>query len=128
MRELIVATDMTFTERRPDPIQLQFGFGGSGAIRSAAKSCLVLWATLVGNDEVKGRHYADVRRFITDGDDEFLSTRTFLNSRLYEASDQITAAYGPVFNMMYVKSNKTGRVIGHFTCYNLIAFSVVLAE
>jgi hypothetical protein len=128
LRELISKTEATFVERRPDPIKLGFAFGGSEAIRSAAKSCLVLWTTLVGNDEVRGGHYEDVRRYINDGDNQFLSERTFLDSRVYEASDRIIAAYGPAFNLIYVKSDRCGRVVGQFTLYNLIAFSVVLAK
>jgi hypothetical protein len=128
LRELISKAEGTFEERSPDPIQLGFQPGGSEAIRSTAKSCLVLWATLVGNDEIKNCAYEDVRRFVKDGNDEFLSNRTYLDSRIYEASDRITAAYGPAFNLIYVKSNAQGRVVGHFTLYNLIAFSVVLSE
>ena len=128
LRELISKTDGTFVERRPDPVKLDFAFGGSGPIRSAAKSCLVLWATLVGNEEVRGREFEDVRRFVNDGDHGFLSERTFLDSRTYEDLDQLTATYGPAFNMIYVKSDKAGRVVGHFTLYNLIAYSVVLAK
>jgi hypothetical protein len=30
--------------------------------------------------------------------------------------------------MIYVKSDKAGRVLGHFTLYNLIAYSVVLSK
>lgn len=69
-----------------------------------------------------------MRRYINDGDNQFLSERTFLDSRVYEASDRIIAAYGPAFNVIYVKSDRCGRVVGHFTLYNLIAFSVVLAK
>ena len=128
LRELMSKTDGTFTERRPDPVRLDLAFGGSEAIRSAAKSCLVLWATLVGNDEVRGHDFEDVRRFVSDGDPGFLSERTFLNSRTYGDLDKITATYGPAFNMIYVKSDKAGRVVGHFTLYNLIAYSVVLSK
>jgi hypothetical protein len=39
------------------------------AVRSAAKSALVLWATLTGNDEVKALPYDDGRRFVVNGDD-----------------------------------------------------------
>ena len=128
LRELISKTDGTFVERRPDPVRLDLAFGGSEAIRSAAKSCLVLWATLVGNEEVRGLDFEDVRRFVNEADHGFLSERTFLNSRSYEDLDKITATHGPAFNMIYVKSDKVGRVVGHFTLYNLIAYSVVLSK
>jgi hypothetical protein len=63
-------------------------------MRSAAKSCLVLWATLVGNEEVKGSRYDSVRRFINGEYDEFLSKHTELDSRYYEKSDEIKSSFG----------------------------------
>ena len=128
LREIISSSEASFTERRPDPIRLGFSFGGAEAMRAAAKSCLVLWATLVGNSEVKGKCYESVRQFIKNGSNEFLSARTYLDSRIFESDDQITAAYSPVFNLIYLRSSDTGRVVGHFTFYNQIGFSVVLAE
>jgi hypothetical protein len=128
LRELIANTEASFVERRPDPIQLGFAFGGPDAMRSAAKSCLVLWATLVGAVEVRGTQYEDTRQFIANGCSEFLSGRTYLDSRIFDESDRVTAAYSAVFNMIYIKSNNNGRVVGHFTAFNQLGFSVVLAE
>lgn len=128
LRQVLSTSPISVTERRPDPVQLDFQFGGHEEIRSAAKACLVLWTTLVGNEEVKGAMYDDVRRFITVGDEEFLSERTSLDARCYDANDIIVSRFGPAFNLIYVKSDPQGRVVGHFTFYNLIAFSVVLAE
>jgi hypothetical protein len=36
--------------------------------------------------------------------------------------------YGPLFNLIYVRSNEDGQVIGHFTLYNLLGWQFVLAE
>ena len=54
LRQLLSELTGSSVERRPVPIRLDLpGFGGLGMMRSAAKSCLVLWTTLVGNDEVQ---------------------------------------------------------------------------
>jgi hypothetical protein len=37
-------------------------------------------------------------------------------------------AYGPLFNLIYIRSNSLGRVLGHFTLYNMIAWQFVIAE
>lgn len=128
LRELISTSDATIVERRPDPIRLNFAFGGSEAMRSVTKACLVLWATLVGNEEVRRPAYDEARRFVTDGGASFLTHRTFLDARDFVAPEGVFADYAPAFNLIYVKSNEDGRVIAYFTAFNLIAFSVVLAE
>jgi HNH endonuclease len=43
--------------KRPDAVHHEIGLGGPDAVRSAAKACLVLWSTLVGNDEVRSAPY-----------------------------------------------------------------------
>jgi hypothetical protein len=40
----------SFTTRRPDVVHHPLSFNGPLAVRSMAKSCLVLWASGVGND------------------------------------------------------------------------------
>ena len=42
--------------------------------------------------------------------------------------EAIKGRYGKFFNMIYVRSDDKGKVIGHFTLYNVIAFQIVLAE
>ncbi|MHB1016032.1 MAG: hypothetical protein ACYC2W_12250, partial [Desulfurivibrionaceae bacterium] len=64
LRGQLVQAVATKGERRPDVISFSLSFGGPDAIRSAAKACLVLWATLVGNNEIRGTTYDDVRRYI----------------------------------------------------------------
>jgi hypothetical protein len=127
-REQIVQAHALKVERRPDPIKFSLSFGGTLAIRSAAKSCLILWATLVGNDEIESPCYDAVRHYIFSGDDNFHTKRTHLDSRFFDNIEAIKDKYGPAFNLIYVRSNADGRVIGHFTMYNLIAFQIILAE
>jgi hypothetical protein len=128
LREQIVQVHGSKVERRPDTIHFSLSFGGQDAIRSAAKACLVLWATLMGNNEIKGAPYDDVRHYILEGNDVFNATRTHLDSRFHENVGMIKDRYGPLFNLVHVRSNAEGRVIGHFTLYNLIGFQIVLAE
>ncbi len=127
LREQISKQDGLLIERRPDPIRLDLQFGGSEAIRSATKSCLVLWATLVGNDDVRGCAYDDARNFVLGKNEGFLISNTDLDSRFIDLTSDMAEEYGPAFNLIYVKSDTNGRVIGHFTVFNLIGFSVVLA-
>jgi hypothetical protein len=128
LREQIVQADGSKVERRPDKIHFSLSLGGQDAIRSAAKACLVLWATLVGNNEIKGAAYDAVRHYVYEGDDVFDATRTHLDSRFVDNAEMIKHRYGPLFTLIYVRSNAEGRVIGHFRLYNAIAFQIVLAE
>jgi len=127
-KQLVDNGQMSVTRRRPDTIPFSLSFGGEEAIRAAAKSCLVLWATIVGNDEVKSEYYADVRRYIVGGDTSFNKLMVHLDSRMLPSVKDIKRRFGPIFNMIYVCSNDDGKVIGHFTMYNMIAFQVVLAQ
>lgn len=128
LRKQLRQSDVSMIERRPDTMHFSLSFGGQDAIRSAAKSCLVLWATLVLNDEAKSGPYDAVRRYIYEGDNVFNSTRTNLDSRFLGDANIIVNNYGPFFNLVYVRSNAEGRVIEHFTLYNAIGFQIVLAE
>ncbi|MGP0010886.1 MAG: HNH endonuclease [Methylocella sp.] len=113
---------------RPGVVRHNLRLGGPHAIRSAMKACLVLWSTLVGNDEVKSVPYDAGRKFVLDGDEQFLRNRTHIDSRQFDDVERMKAAYGLLFNMIYVRSDGLGRVIGHFTLYNAIAWQVTLAE
>jgi HNH endonuclease len=128
LREQLKGAIATSTERRPDAVHFSLSFGGPDAIRSAAKSCLVLWSTLVGNDEARGGPYDSARDFIVNGSDDFCRFRTHLDSRPLRCSNAVEEKYGPLFNSIYVESDASGRVIGHFTLYNLVGFQVILAE
>lgn len=128
LRNQLAGAEIRQIERRPGTVHASLSFGGQDAIRSATKACLVLWALHVGNEQVRGPAYKAVRDFITDGSDTFSSTRTALDARYLNAIDRIKSKYGPVFNFIYVRSDESGRVIGHFTLYNIIGFQIVLAE
>jgi hypothetical protein len=113
---------------RPGAVHHHLVLGGPDAIRSAMKACLVLWSTLVGNDEVKSAPYDAARKFVLDGDEQCLRNRPHIDSRQFVDVERMKAAYGLLFNMIYVRSDELGRVVGHFTLYNAIAWQVTLAE
>jgi hypothetical protein len=115
-------------ERRPDTVPYPIGLGGPGAGRSAAKSALVLWATRVGNDEVKSPAYAAVREFVVAGNEAFNRDRVRLDSRYLPHGEELQRRFGQFFNLIYVRSNEAGRVVAHFTLYNVISWRIVLAE
>jgi hypothetical protein len=126
-RQLSQAT-ATQVEHRPGTIPFNLVFGGEEALRSAAKSCLVLWALTVGNEEVGSSEYEEVRTFVLRGGEGFRQSRTQLDSRIPIEIERLTQGYGPVFNLIYIRSDEHGCVIGHFTLYNLVAFQFILAE
>jgi hypothetical protein len=126
--EILKSTTGSYIERRPDTVHHALGFGGPLAVRSAAKSALVLWATLVGNDEVRSPPYEKARRFIGDGSEAFSLARTHLDSRYLPQSEELQRRFGKFFNLIYVRSDESGRVVAHFTLYNVMSWQIVLAE
>lgn len=115
-------------EQQVGTVPHHLGLGGPLAVRSATKSALVLWATLVGNDEVRSAPYDDVRRFVVSDDNVFNRSRSHLDSRYLPYGDELQRRFGKFFNLIYVRSDATGRVVAHFTLYNIISWQIVLAE
>jgi HNH endonuclease len=128
LREQLGGAQASLITERPGAVHHSLRLGGPDAIRSAMKACLVLWSTLVGNDEVKSAPYDAARKFVLDGDEQFLHRRTHIDSREFADVERMKAAYGLLFNMIYVRSDESGRVVGHLTLYNAIAWQVTLAE
>jgi hypothetical protein len=128
LRNQLMGASASQVDQPIDPLQRVLALGGPDAIRSAIKSSLVLWSTLVGNDEVKSDAYAAVRSFICNGDHAFLKSRTHLDSSYFSDVAIMRKAYGPIFNIIYIRSNSSGCVVGHFTLYNIIAWQFVIAE
>jgi hypothetical protein len=124
----ILSASAAIIERRPDTVGHRLAFGGEDALRSIAKSCLVLLATKVGSDALKGAAFEDARNFVLNGSDAFYSARVHMDARELPCASELMAEYGDLFNLIYVKSDGAGRVIGHFTLYNLVSWQLVLAE
>jgi hypothetical protein len=124
--EHIAAATAQVTTRRPGVAHFSMPLGGEDVIRSFARACLVLWATHVGNEEVKSARYQAVRDFITTGDESF--DEFHIDTRFLPPTEELQRLFGDFFNLIYVRSNENGRVIGHFTLYNIIGYQFVLAE
>ncbi len=83
---------------------------------------------MVGNDEVRSAAYDAAREFVLNGDEQFSLNRTHIDSRYFVEVERMKAEYGLMFNLIYVRSDAAGRVVGHFTLYNMIAWQFTLAE
>jgi hypothetical protein len=128
VREQLAQGKASMVEWRPPAVGFGMTLGGPDALRSAAKACLVLWALKVGNEEIRGAPYAGIRNYILNDDPIYNRTQTSLNTRVFEDAEKMKEHYGPLFNLIYVRSDDAGRVIGHLTIYNLLGLQVVLAE
>jgi hypothetical protein len=128
LRKQLADGQAALISHRPETTGRTISLGGPDAIRSMVKAGLVLWSTLVGNDEVKSAPYDSARRFVIDGDERINLDRAHLDSRYFDDIEKMKAAYGPLFNLIYVRSDETGRVVGHFTLYNALAWQFTLAE
>ena len=78
LRAQLANAEMLMISERPGAIGQELGLGGPDAVRSMVKASLVLWSTLVGNDEIRGAPYDAARRFVQDGDEQFNLMRTRL--------------------------------------------------
>lgn len=113
--------------RRPGIVQHSLQFGGTDFLRSIAKSALELWAVRTSTDEVQSAPYAAARDFVVNGGDQFNRTRTEIDDRNVPQLAELTERFGPVFNLLYIRSSGDGRVIAHFTLYNVLGWQIVLA-
>jgi hypothetical protein len=86
-----------------------------------------LLATKVGSDALKGSAFDAARNFVINGSELFCMNSIFMDSRELPCASAMVAEYDDIFNLICVKSDRAGRVIGHFTLYNLVSWQVVLA-
>jgi hypothetical protein len=128
LRELLSGAQPSLISHRPDTAGHMLALGGPDVLRSIVKASLVLWNILSGNDEMRREHCGSARRFVVEGDQRFNLDHTRLDSRLFDDVEKMKAEFGPLFNFIYVRSNDVGRVIGHFTLYNVVAWQFTLAE
>ena len=124
----IMEGNAALVEARPGQKHHGISLGGEKALRAVAKSFLVLLATVVGNNAVKANPFATSRDFVVKGSEEFSKTRAQIDSRDVPGLDEFKKDFGPFFNLIYIRSNEVGRVVGHFTLYNVISWQIALAE
>lgn len=108
------------------PRQLQLG--GEVSLRAMCKAALCLMATSVGTDPLRSDAFSEVRAFVQNGGDKFNRILGSLDPRRLPSAEVVEAKFGPLFNLLIVRSDEAGRVVAHFTLYNLVAWQMVLAE
>jgi hypothetical protein len=128
LKQQVLGGSAAIIERRPETVGHALVFGGEDALRSITKSCLVLLATEVGSDALKGVAFENARNFVLKGSSDFNRNRIHMDARELPCAISLMAEYGDLFNLIYVKSDGAGRVIGHFTLYNLVSWRIVLTE
>ncbi|NMN07272.1 MULTISPECIES: HNH endonuclease [unclassified Novosphingobium] len=128
--KVLEGTEATVISRPAGVLNFQLSFGGTDPMRSIVKSCLVLLATGVGSDALKGEPFAAARAFVMNGGDEFNLARCVIDGRPMpqDVAEALAADFGPIFNLIVVKSDNSGRMVGYFVLYNLYGWEVCLAE
>lgn len=124
----INAEDVSYVTEPVEQVHHRLSLGGEEMLRSVVKSCLVLWSTHVGNDEVSSPTFEDARNFVTKGQDAFSRNRIQMDSRLLPCNEALTSKFGDIINLIYISSDNDGRLIGHFTMFNAIGWQIVLSE
>lgn len=115
-------------EERPGPMHFPITLGNQQTLRSATKACFVLLSTVVPTDVLRAAPFAAARDFVLRGGETFLKARTQIDSRDFPGSEELQSRFGRFVNLIYIRSDSVGRVIGHFTLYNIISWQILLAE
>ncbi|MBV1834118.1 HNH endonuclease [Novacetimonas pomaceti] len=120
----------TLETRYPGEIQFTLECKQIDSQRSMVKSCMVLLATTTSNDQLKGPAFAAVRDFIFRKNETIGRGRINKDGRLMPkiSYDYLKDNYGPLFNLIYVKSDSKGRTIAYFRLYNIYTWQFVLSE
>lgn len=112
-------------EQIQEPIHFSFKFGDLGALRSMAKSLVVLWCHKFGNDDFLEENLSDIIKFIID-DDFALSNKKFarIDSRKIPLPQNILdqREFSEHYNLMSVFSDEEGNLYGVFRLYNFVSW------
>ncbi|MFG1427181.1 hypothetical protein [Roseixanthobacter glucoisosaccharinicivorans] len=127
-----IRADILSTHTRSDTIvpapsikgDLQFGLGQSQ--QSMAKAALVLWARLVGSEEITRPSYDQIRNFIWNGDKP--NDPTVLVKLDYRNILETPPEFGTNPNIIQVISDKNGAVYGYFRLYGAIGWRFLLSS
>jgi hypothetical protein len=128
VRRQMEATEASRVSQAAPPFTTDLSFGGSEALRSVIKSCLVLCASKTNLETARGGGFAAARNFVTGGDEDFLHNRITLEDREIPGVERLISDYGPIFNLIFCKSDGNGRMIAYYGLYNTAYWNVVLAE
>ena len=128
VKDRIEASNASVISQPIDRVHHRIVFGGEEALRSITKSCLVLWSSLVGSEELRSSAYDDAREFVITGNAHFNDSRIQLDSRHLPIEEGLTSQFGDIFNLLYLRSNSAGRLVGHFTMFNAVSWQIILAD
>lgn len=109
-------------------IHQNFTFGYGKSKQSMAKACLVLWNELVENEEVCNSRYDLLRSFIRSDQDSSSSNYLSLYKPDFREVDDYDKNFESHPNIIWIGSNKLGRVLGYFRLYNIAGFRFELAQ
>lgn len=113
----------------PAPAHHQrISLGGPEAMRSMAKTCLLLWADKFGADEIRKSTYQQAMSFARRGSDAFARNKCLLDFRTLDGDARIKEIYSPHYNIAHVCSDDAGRVLGYFRLYNVCGWRIELCQ
>lgn len=101
-------------------IKGEFQFGTGRSQQSMAKAAIVLWARLVGCEEVGHPRYDEIRHFIWHGDKP--DDPTTLVKLDYRPLPSVPDQFGSNPNLIQVVSDAGGAVYGYFRLYGAIGW------
>ena len=110
------------------PFTANIPLGGSDSLRSMVKACLVLCAARTNLVAAQGAPFQLARDFVTQGMNDFLNTRIVLEGRHIPGVERLIQDFGPIFNMIFCKSNSSGRMVAYYGLYNTAYWHITLAE
>lgn len=106
----------------PPPVELNFSFGSTEALRSMAKSVFEIWALQIGNVYASSPEYDQIRAYITKG---VHADIVEIDTRPLPA--KITQEF--LFpNFIWAGSDDFGNVWGYFSLYSLCAWSIKISK
>ncbi len=111
------------------PVHSALSCGGQDAVRSMTKSSLALLATVIGTSPLRGPAFGLARNFVVEGSADFLEHCTAMDKRRFPSPtyDRLIEDYGPMFNLIYVKSDRQGCTLAYFHLFNLFSWQIILA-
>lgn len=120
----------SFQNEYPGTLHSRIQCGGEEVVRSMVKSSLVLLATHVGTMPLKGAAFAQARDFVVKGSEDFLQCFTAVDARDFPESayQYLLENHGPMFNLIYVRSDDYGRTLAYYHAFNIASWQMVLAE
>lgn len=79
---------------------------------------------------LKDAAFAQARDFVVKGSEDFLQCFTTVDARdfLESAYQYLLENHGPMFNLIYVRSDDYGRTLAYYHAFNIASWQMVLAE